>query len=64
MIFSIKEILSPFLIIFGYPEIHILSLLELPHCINSPFLWNVIPHAILQIKQCNLFHAALCRFLF
>ena len=24
---------------------------------NSPFLWNVIPHAILQIKQSNLFHA-------
>ena len=34
MIFSIKEILSPFLTIFSYPEIlqdHILSPLELPH---------------------------------
>ena len=32
--------------------------------VNSPFLWNTIPHSILQIKKSNLFHAALRRFLF
>ena len=32
--------------------------------VNSPFLWNTIPHSILQIKKSNVFCAALCRFLF
>ena len=32
--------------------------------VNSPFWWNTIPHAILQIKKSNLFRAALHHFLF
>ena len=32
--------------------------------VNSPFLWNTIPHSILRIKQLPLIHLALCRFLF
>ena len=32
--------------------------------VNSPFLWNTIPHTILRIKQPPLFRLALRRFLF
>ena len=32
--------------------------------INSPFLWNSIPYAILRIKQSGLFRLALRRYLF
>ena len=31
--------------------------------VNSPFLWNNIPYAILKIKQSNSFRVTLCHFL-
>ena len=31
--------------------------------VNSPFLWNTIPYAILKIKQSSSFHVTLRRFL-
>ena len=32
--------------------------------VNSPFLWNSIPYAILQLKKSTMFRSALHRYLF
>ena len=76
MIVCTTEALYLFIIIFSYlkpqldlilyrsDQLYLLSIHIASFFVNSPFLWNTIPHSILQIKKSNLFRAALRQFLF